>query len=81
MNCIDVGQILKRVVLLDKLDKMLRKVKAINKHTTNPVHIIERGFCYACGGKCQYEYDEHKRIEDNVVVIIDDILEEEVLYE
>ena len=59
---------------MKQLDKLIMQAKAAHRaRTISPVHIIVRGYCSACKGKCEYEDNEKLQIEDNVVVIIDDI--------
>ncbi len=52
---------------MNKLDRLEKQVKAIQKHKESGVHIIEGGYCYSCKGECRYMNN------DNATKIIDDI--------
>ncbi len=52
---------------MNKLDKLVKEVRTIQKHKESGVHIIEGEYCYSCQGECRYIND------DNVTKIIDDM--------
>lgn len=60
---------------MNKLDKLVKKARGIQKHKENSVHIIESGYCYSCKGECRYmNNDNTTKIIDDIAVINIDIL-------